>query len=136
MAEVKIEYKIKVSAKPAQPVKTAKPAEDKTQASGAGREDLSPEEEREICKIMKKETGHEFVFVTDFPVNVRPFYHMRNQDGKTTKSYDLLWNGIEATTGAQREHRYDILVKQAKEKGLWVPRLSAEPTRTGFVHPP
>ena len=82
------------------------------------KEDLSPEEEREICKIMKKETGHEFVFVTDFPVNVRPFYHMRNQDGKTTKSYDLLWNGIEATTGAQREHRYDILVKQAKEKGI------------------
>jgi aspartyl-tRNA synthetase len=35
-----------------------------------------------------------------------------------TKSYDLLWNGLEITTGAQREHRYEILVKQAKEKGV------------------
>ncbi|MBI2523773.1 aspartate--tRNA(Asn) ligase, partial [Candidatus Peregrinibacteria bacterium] len=68
---------------------------------------------------MKEKTGHEFVFVTDYPSSVRPFYHMRHTDRPTlTKSFDLLWKGLEVTTGAQREHRYDILVKQAKEKGL------------------
>jgi aspartyl-tRNA synthetase len=81
--------------------------------------DLNPEEERVLCEYMFKKTGHEFVFVTEYPVSVRPFYHMRleNNEG-LTKSFDLLWNGHEVTTGAQREHQYDILVKQAKEKGI------------------
>jgi aspartyl-tRNA synthetase len=78
--------------------------------------DLSPEEEREISRYVEKEYGHEFVFITDFPTKVRPFYHMRYAKEKNlTKSFDLLWNGIEITTGAQREHRYEILVQQAKE---------------------
>ncbi len=81
--------------------------------------DLSPEEERKLSEIMQQETGHEFVFVTDYPVTARPFYHMR-QDGdpKLTKSFDLLWNGVEITTGAQREHRPDVLERQAAEKGV------------------
>jgi aspartyl-tRNA synthetase len=80
--------------------------------------DLSPEEERRLSKYIKEKEGHEFVFVTEYPVDVRPFYHMRLESDPTlTKSFDLLWNGIEITTGAQREHRYDVLVKQAKEKG-------------------
>ena len=62
---------------------------------------------------------HEFVFVTDYPASVRAFYHMRYPDRPdTTKSFDLLWQGLEVTTGAQREHRYDKLVEQAKEKGI------------------
>jgi nondiscriminating aspartyl-tRNA synthetase len=81
--------------------------------------DLSPEEERGLCEIIQREQGHEFVFVTDYPVSVRPFYHMRDEnDPSATKSFDLLWRGVEITTGAQREHRYDILCKQAEEKGL------------------
>lgn len=81
--------------------------------------DLSPEEERKLSEYVKKEYKHEFVFVTDYPIDVRPFYHMRHEDDpKLTKSFDLLWNGLEITTGAQREHRYEILKKQAKEKGL------------------
>jgi len=81
--------------------------------------DLSPDEEVKICEYMKEKTGHEFLFVTEYPIAVRPFYHMRKEDDKTlTKSFDLLWNGMEITTGAQREHRYEILVEQAKEKGL------------------
>ena len=81
--------------------------------------DLSPEEERKICEYVKEKEGHEFVFVTDYPITVRPFYHMRHEDDPTlTKSFDLLWNGIEVTTGAQREHRYDVLLAQAKEKGM------------------
>lgn len=81
--------------------------------------DLSPEEERKISEYVKEKHGHEFVFVTDYPVQVRPFYHMRHEEDPTlTKSFDLLWNGLEVTTGAQREHRYDILMSQAKEKGM------------------
>jgi nondiscriminating aspartyl-tRNA synthetase len=82
-------------------------------------DDLSPEEERELSKYIREREGHEFVFVTEYPGTARPFYHMRKEEDKTlTKSYDLLWNGIEITTGAQREHRFDILIEQAKEKGL------------------
>ncbi|PIT89872.1 aspartate--tRNA(Asn) ligase [Candidatus Kuenenbacteria bacterium CG10_big_fil_rev_8_21_14_0_10_36_11] len=81
--------------------------------------DLSPEEERKLSDYIKEKEGYEFVFVTEYPVNVRPFYHMRLEgDQKITKSFDLLWNGLEITTGAQREHRYNVLVAQAKEKGL------------------
>ena len=81
--------------------------------------DLSPEEERKLSEYILKEKGHEFLFVTEYPIEVRPFYHMRLRDNpKLTKSFDLLWNGLEITTGAQREHKYDVLVDQAKEKGL------------------
>jgi len=92
-------------------------AELKVQSERNG--DLSPEEERKLSEYIKEKKGHEFVFVTEYPIEVRPFYHMRLEDNpKLTKSFDLLWNGLEITTGAQREHRYDILISQAKEKGL------------------
>jgi len=81
--------------------------------------DLSPEEERKLSDYILEKEGHEFLFVTEYPIEVRPFYHMRLESNpKLTKSFDLLWNGLEITTGAQREHRYDVLVAQAKEKGL------------------
>lgn len=89
------------------------------QVSGEKEGDLSPEEERKISEYVKEKQGHEFVFITDYPVSVRPFYHMRYEENpKLTKSFDLLWNGLEVTTGAQREHRYEVLVSQAKEKGM------------------
>lgn len=81
--------------------------------------DLSPEEERKLCEYIKSEYNHEFVYVTEYTVSIRPFYHMRKEENpELTKSFDLLWNGHEITTGAQREHRYQVLIKQAKEKGL------------------
>lgn len=80
--------------------------------------DLTPEAERTLAREIMKRHGHQFVFVTDYPTNVRPFYHMRDPDTGLTKSFDLIWNGVEVTTGAQREHRYDILLKQAAEKGV------------------
>lgn len=83
------------------------------------KDDLSPEEERKLSEHIKDKYNHEFVFVTDYPITARPFYHMRHEDDASlTKSFDLLWNGIEITTGAQREHRYEILLKQAKEKSM------------------
>lgn len=81
--------------------------------------DLSPEEERTLSEIIKEKEGSDFVFVTDYPIAVRPFYHMRHDDAPdTTKSFDLLYKGVEITTGAQREHRLEVLKKQAVEKGM------------------
>ncbi len=81
--------------------------------------DISPEEERKISEYVGEKYGHEFVFITEYPAHMRPFYHMRDEHNPSlTKSFDLLWNGLEVTTGAQREHRYDVLVSQAQEKGM------------------
>ena len=83
------------------------------------RGDIDPQGERLLCEYAKEEYGHEFIFITDYPVEVRPFYHMRKESPPgETKSFDLLWKWMEITTGAQREHRYDVLVRQATEKGV------------------
>jgi nondiscriminating aspartyl-tRNA synthetase len=82
-------------------------------------DDLDPEGEKLLGEIVKEKYGSEFVFLTNFPFAIRPFYHMKPEDDPNgTKSFDLLFNGVEIATGAQREHRLDILEKQAKEKGL------------------
>ncbi|MDT3315579.1 aspartate--tRNA(Asn) ligase [Microbacterium sp. KSW4-11] len=80
--------------------------------------DLDPEGERQIAAHVQETYGHQFVFVTDYHPEIRAFYHMRDEETGLTKSYDLLFNGVEITTGAQREHRVDVLIEQAKEKGL------------------
>jgi len=81
--------------------------------------DLDPGGERKIGEHFKQRMGSEFVFITDYPADVRPFYHMRHEnEGALTKSFDLLWDGLEVTTGAQREHRWEILQKQAEEHGI------------------
>ncbi|HSP76195.1 MAG TPA: aspartate--tRNA(Asn) ligase [Cryobacterium sp.] len=82
-------------------------------------DDMDPEGERQIAAYVLETFGHEFVFLTDYASSIRPFYHMRHEgDASITKSYDLIFNGTEISTGAQREHRIDILVEQAKEKGV------------------
>ncbi len=103
-------------------------AKEKLKAAGVMSDkpnDFSPDEERKISEIIKKETGSEFVFIIDYPPEGRAFYHMRHEGNPNlTKGFDLLYKGLEITTGAQREHRYDILVKQAAEKGLTEESLS------------
>ena len=82
-------------------------------------DDMDPEGERQIAAYVAEKYGHEFVFLTDYATSIRPFYHMRNaEDQSITNSYDLIWRGTEITTGAQREHRIDVLEAQAREKGL------------------
>jgi nondiscriminating aspartyl-tRNA synthetase len=84
-----------------------------------GQLDLDPASERALSALIKERHGHEFTFVIDYPSAVRPFYHMRHADDqRLTKSFDLLWRGIELTTGAQREHRYEQLLAQAREKKI------------------
>ena len=79
--------------------------------------DLTSEAEKLVYKLSKDMFNHEFMFIVDYPAEKRAFYHMRDDDGKL-QGYDLIWRGVEITTGAQREHRYDHIVKVAKEKGL------------------
>ncbi len=78
--------------------------------------DLSTEAERLCQRLALDKFGHEFIFITDYDAKNRAFYHMR-KDG-VPQGYDLIWKGVEITTGAQREHRYDVLKAQAEEKGL------------------
>lgn len=87
--------------------------------------DLDPEGERQISAHVQETSGHEFVFITDYHPEIRAFYHMRDPETGLTKSYDLLYKGVEITTGAQREHRVEILEAQAREKGL-------DPEHLGF----
>lgn len=86
----------------------------------SGEESLSGEEERKLGAIMQ-EQGFELVALTQVPWKQRPFYHMRTQGPageELTKSFELLYRGIEITTGAVREHRHAILMEQVAEKGL------------------
>lgn len=82
----------------------------------AAKVDLTTEAEKLSYKFAMEEYNSEFIFVTDYPKDKRAFYHMRKND--IPQGYDLIWRGVEITTGAQREHRYEILMKQAAEKGL------------------
>ena len=79
--------------------------------------DLTTDAERLSYDWVKKHYDHEFLFVTDYSAEKRAFYHMRDENG-IPQGYDLIWRGTEITTGAQREHRYEVLKKQAEEKGL------------------
>ena len=78
--------------------------------------DMNAEAEKLAYKYSMEVYNSEFIFVTDFNKEKRAFYHMR--ENEVPQGYDLLWRGMEITTGAQREHRYEELSKQAKEKGL------------------
>ncbi len=78
--------------------------------------DLTTEGERLAYRYSMDEFNSEFIFVTDFPKEKRAFYHMRKND--IPEGYDLIYRGVEITTGAQREHRYEVLKRQALEKGL------------------
>ena len=81
------------------------------------KDDLTTEAEKLCYQLSKDKFQHEFLFVIDYPASKRAFYHMRDNDG-ILQGYDLLWRGVEITTGAQREHRYEEITKNAEEKGL------------------
>ncbi len=81
--------------------------------------DLEPEEENLIGRYFKEEYGSDFVFVTHYPSKKRPFYAMDDPaDPKFTLSFDLLFKGLEITTGGQRIHDYDAIVKKMEDRGM------------------
>ena len=78
--------------------------------------DMNAEAEKLTYRLAQEKYNSEFMFIIDYAATKRPFYHMR--ENGVLQGYDLIWRGAEITSGAQREHRYDELVKNAKEKGL------------------
>lgn len=88
--------------------------------------DLEPEEEALIGRYFKEEYGADFVFVTHYPSKKRPFYAMDDpEDSRYTLSFDLLFHGLEVTTGGQRIHDYQMLVDKIAARGM---------TTEGFEH--
>lgn len=79
--------------------------------------DMNAEAEKLTYRFAKEVYDNEFIFIVGYAATKRPFYHMRDENG-VLQGYDLIWRGTEITSGAQREHRYNELVKNAKEKGL------------------
>ena len=87
--------------------------------------DLEPEHERWLCEYAKNTFDSDFIFVTNFPTAKRPFYTYRDEKDPTyTKGFDLLFRGVEITTGAQRIHDYDALVSSMQEKKLDTEKFS------------
>lgn len=81
--------------------------------------DFEPEEERLLCELVEKETGSEFVFVTHYPSAKRPFYAMDNPENPSeTLSFDLLFRGLEITTGGQRIHSYQEQLEKLHARGM------------------
>ena len=84
-----------------------------------GETDLEPQHERWLCEYAKKEYNSEFIFITHYPTEKRPFYTYEDEnDPGFTKSFDLLFRGIEITTGGQRIHDYDTLFANIKKWGF------------------
>jgi nondiscriminating aspartyl-tRNA synthetase len=82
-------------------------------------EDLDPEGEKLLGSYVREKYNSDLVFVIDYPWRVRPFYAMRKDDEpEWTYSFDLLFRGLEVVTGGQREHRYERLRENLKDKGL------------------
>lgn len=95
--------------------------------------DLDSAGEKLLGKIVQEKYGHQFVFVTDYPSAGRAFYHMRHAENpELTCGFDLLWQGLEITTGAQREHRYETLKAQAVDRGYKLEPL--EPYLNSFKY--
>ena len=81
--------------------------------------DLEPEEEQLISRLFAEEYGSEFVFVTHYPSKKRPFYAADDpEDPRYTLSFDLLFRGLEVTTGGQRINDYAEQVEKLRRKGM------------------
>lgn len=81
--------------------------------------DMSPEDERQICEYAKKNLHSDFVFITRFPTKKRAFYtYEEPSEAPLSRGFDLLFRGLEINSGAQRIHNYDDLVGRIKERGM------------------
>lgn len=93
------------------------------------KKDLTPAEEKWICEYAKKQYGTEAVFVTEWPAEEMKFYHKKMDDNpELAERSDFLFRGVEIMTCPMREHRYDVLVQQLKDK------LGVEPDNPGFKY--
>lgn len=99
-----------------------------TGENSVGEKDLRPDEERWICDYAKKNLGSEAVFVSEWPADEMKFYHKANEkDPKVADRVDLLFRGVEITTGSMRENRYETVVAQLKQLA------NGDPNDPGFL---
>lgn len=99
--------------------------------------DFEPGEEKRLCEIVKNETGCEFVFVTQYPSSKRPFYTMDSpNNSETTESFDLLFRGMEITTGGQRIHDYARQIAKMKTRHMDTQKFSSYLMAHKFCLPP
>lgn len=92
---------------------------EKTGENCTNEPDLEPAHERWLCDYSKEELNSEFIFITHFPMSKRPMYTMEDAEDKSyAAGFDLLFRGVEITTGSQRIHNYDMLIEAIKKKGL------------------
>jgi len=81
--------------------------------------DLDPEGERLLCQFALEEYGAELIYVTYYPRSKRPMYTMPDDENpELTRSFDLLFRGLEVTTGGQRIHQYDMLIAEMQKRGI------------------
>jgi len=103
--------------------------EKKTKQIVEDKKDLTPAEEKWITEYAKKNLGTEALFVTEWPSNDMKFYHKKMDDKpELAERSDFLFRGLEIMTCPMREHRYDVLVQQLKDK------LGADPSDPGFKY--
>ncbi len=87
--------------------------------TAVGELDMEPEHERQICEYAKRELGSDFVFITEFPTKKRAFYtHEIPERPELSRSFDLLFRGLEINSGAQRYHDYDAMIEKIKSRGM------------------
>jgi nondiscriminating aspartyl-tRNA synthetase len=99
-----------------------------TGQNSIGEKDLRPDEEKWICEYAKKELGSEAVFVSEWPASEMKFYHKANDENpEIADRVDLLFRGVEITTGSMRENRYAVVVEQLKKLA------SGDPSDPGFA---
>jgi nondiscriminating aspartyl-tRNA synthetase len=82
------------------------------------KDDLDPTAERQLCALAERETGVPAVFVLGFPASSRPFYSAPRGDSGAAQSFDLLFHGLEVTTGGQRLHRREALEASLRSRGI------------------
>jgi len=87
-----------------------------TGQNSVGEKDLRPDEEKWICEYARKELGSEAVFVSEWPASEMKFYHKANDENPAIADrVDLLFRGVEITTGSMRENRYEVVIKQLQD---------------------
>ncbi len=123
--QVFVEWNVPLPALPAKPYPrlTLRQAQEilKTEFNidALGELDMEPEHERKICEWALKEHGSDFVFITEFPTKKRAFYtYPKPEEPEFSRSFDLLFRGLEINSGSQRFHKYDEMVSEMKARGL------------------
>lgn len=132
--QVKELYGVELTTQPTVKYMTLDEAKEILKTKGlrfTSQQDLSDEGERILHEIL----GTDLIFISQYPIAKRPFYHKWNREKGTTESFDLIFKGIEITSGAIRQENLELLKEQAAEKGITLPSIVTQSAGMGtFPH--